>query len=130
MWRWLRAPTSGHLTASIGEGSEVDGRCRLVGVAIVAGRVTGDFLTADELIVAESGCITATVRAAVIVVRGAITGNVVATERVELTATAHVVGDVETPALTMADGAVLDGHCHITRVRDDAPGDPIAAVAR
>jgi cytoskeletal protein CcmA (bactofilin family) len=128
MWKRKTARKPDHLTVVVGEGSEVDGRCRFSGVSIVEGRVSGDLLAADELIVGQRGQITATVRAQVVIVRGAVTGNIIAADRVELASTAHVVGDIETPALTMADGAILDGHCRITRTREDAQ-QPRAIVA-
>jgi cytoskeletal protein CcmA (bactofilin family) len=129
MWkRDVRKPD--HLTVVVGEGSEIDGRCRFTGVSIVEGRVTGDLVAADELIVGARGHISATVRAQIVVVRGAVTGNIVAADRVELASTAHVVGDIETPVLTMADGAILEGHCRITRTRDSAQPTAIPALAQ
>jgi cytoskeletal protein CcmA (bactofilin family) len=130
MWKRVTARPPDQLTVVVGEGSEIDGRCRFTGIAIVEGRVTGDVVTADELIVGERGHIASTVRARIVIVRGAVTGNVVAADRVELASTAHVVGDIETPVLTMADGAILDGHCRITRTREDAQPAAIVAFAR
>lgn len=117
----------------MGEGCEIEGRCRLVGAAIVEGRVAGDRLIADELIVGDRGAVTADVHVNTIVIRGAVTGNIVAAERVELAPTARVVGDIETPVLAMADGAVLDGHCRITRRQDElrveAQAESVAVAA-
>ena len=130
MWKRVTARTPDHLTVVVGEGSEVDGRCRFTGVAIVEGRIAGDLVAADELIVGQRGHIAATIRAQVVIVRGVVNGNVIAAERVELASSAHVVGDIETPVLTMADGAILDGHCRITRTREDAQPAAIVALAR
>jgi cytoskeletal protein CcmA (bactofilin family) len=44
-----------------------------------------------------------------ITVSGAVTGNVTASERVVLQPSASVDGDITTPRLTMADGAVVKG---------------------
>jgi cytoskeletal protein CcmA (bactofilin family) len=126
MWGRRRTPKTNGLMVSLGPGCEIEGRCRLVGVALIDGRVTGDSLTADELIIADGGSVTATVRANVVIVRGAVTGNIVAADRVELTPTAHVIGDIETPLLTIVDGAVLEGHCRITKGRSEPHPGPLA----
>ncbi len=117
----------------MGEGCEIEGRCRLVGAAIVEGRVSGDRLVADELVVGDRGAVTADVHVQTVIVRGTVIGNIVASERVELAPTARVVGAIETPVLAMADGAVLEGHCRITRrhgeLRDEAQAESVAVSA-
>ena len=101
MWPFSRRSDAKSLAVFIGAGSEVDGRCRFTGTTIIDGRVTGDFLTADHLIIDESGTVASVVKATVVIVKGTVTGNVDATQRVELLATGRVTGDIETPALTM-----------------------------
>jgi len=59
----------------------------------------------------------ATVRTATLVVRGEVVGNVTASEQVVLEASARVTGDVEAPVIVMAKGAVLDGHCRMTKAK-------------
>jgi len=46
----------------------------------------------------------------VVTIGGSITGNVTATERVDLKATGSVEGDIKTPRFAMAEGAVVRGH--------------------
>jgi cytoskeletal protein CcmA (bactofilin family) len=125
---WGRRTATGRdrLVAIVGEGCEIEGRCRLVGAALVEGRITGDRLIADELVIGDRGAVTADVHADAVVVRGSVTGNIAAAERVELASTARVTGDIETPVLAMADGAVLEGHCRITTRRgSDAPAEAV-----
>jgi cytoskeletal protein CcmA (bactofilin family) len=124
VWFRPRSHRSDRLAAVIGEGCEIEGRCRFAGVAVVEGRVSADLVTADELIVEESATIVATVQAKVVVVRGAITGRIVSGQRVELGRTARVNGDIESPVLVVADGAIFHGRCEVTRPLGD-----IAAAA-
>jgi len=42
---------------------------------------------------------------------------VTASEQVVLEASARVTGDVEAPVIVMAKGAVLDGHCRMTKAK-------------
>ena len=74
---------------------DVDGRGRLeIGPE---GRVEGD-ARADELVIA-----------------GSVEGEVCARERIELCDGARIRGNLQTPSLTMQEGAVLDGRCSIER---------------
>ncbi len=88
--------------------------------------MAGDVLTADHLVVGAAGSVAGVVNATVVIVRGTVTGNIVAAERVELAAAARVIGDIETPVLAMESGAVLEGHCRIVRMRDNA--QPVGVV--
>ena len=48
---------------------------------------------------------------------GNVTGDITATERVELQASATVEGDIHTPRLVIADGAALNGSVEITKAQ-------------
>ena len=126
MWLRRRASRADGSTVFIGEGCTIEGGCHFSGVAIIAGRVSGDRIAAEHLIVSPSGNVSGVVRATVVTVGGTIEGTIVATERVELLATARVTGDIETPAITMDCGAVLDGRCHMMRAT--AAESPVALV--
>jgi cytoskeletal protein CcmA (bactofilin family) len=46
----------------------------------------------------------------IVTIGGSVTGNVTATEKVDLKATGSVQGDIRTPRFAMAEGAVVRGH--------------------
>jgi cytoskeletal protein CcmA (bactofilin family) len=50
-----------------------------------------------------------------ITVGGSITGNVTATEKIDLKSTGSIAGDISTPRLAMADGAVIHGRVETGR---------------
>jgi cytoskeletal protein CcmA (bactofilin family) len=52
--------------------------------------------------------------AKVITISGAVTGSVMATERLELRASGSVVGNLTAPCLLMADGAQLAGRVNVS----------------
>jgi cytoskeletal protein CcmA (bactofilin family) len=126
MWLRRRQSTANGSTVFIGDGCTIEGDCQFKGVAIVAGRITGDRISAEHLIVSPTGSVTGVVHATVVTVSGTIEGAIVAGERVELLATARVTGDIQTPAITMDCGAVLDGRCRT--VRGPAAESPGALV--
>jgi cytoskeletal protein CcmA (bactofilin family) len=130
MWPFRSRPDEKSLAVFIGAGSEFDGRCRFTGTTIVDGRITGDLLAAEHLIIGESGMVASVVNATVVIVKGTLTGNVAATQRVELSGTARVTGDIETPALTMEAGATVNGHCRISPAQREPSVGVIVPLAR
>ena len=114
-WRRKRRdPRPDDLTAFVDEGSEIEGRYTFRGTAMLNGRFQGEIVTADTLIVGEKGEVRATIRAGTVIVCGEVVGEIVATQRLELRATARVSGDIEAAALMVDDGATLDGRCRMT----------------
>ena len=97
------------------------------------GKLTGEITSADTLIIGEKGVVNATVRAGTLLVSGEVTGNILATVRVELRGTARVFGDVEAPVIVVEEGVLFDGHCRMTKRADQpalvAPQRDLSVVA-
>lgn len=70
------------------------------------GRVT---LPDHTLTIGPAADIKASISAKVVVIMGAVTGNVAAGEKVEIRATGSVTGDLTSPRLVVADGGHLRG---------------------
>src|SRR2546425_12222442 len=108
---------AGDLAAFIDEGSELEGKYTFHGTVMLNGKFSGEIHTDDTLIIGEQGIINATVHAGTIVISGEVTGNVLATERVELRGSARVFGDVEAPVVGVEEGVLFEGHCKMPRGR-------------
>jgi cytoskeletal protein CcmA (bactofilin family) len=68
-------------------------------------------LTVDGPVTVEPGAVVeADIGASTLSVGGHVTGNVTATERVDLLHGGRLVGDVKSSRLTIADGAVFKGN--------------------
>ncbi len=67
---------------------------------------------AGTLIVAETAEVQGNIFVATAIVEGLLRGDIRATERVELGGAARVMGNIETPALSIQPGAVFEGQCH------------------
>ena len=55
--------------------------------------------------------ITAHIRAASVSVAGKVSGDIVATQRIEIRPSAKVSGNITAPVLSMHEGALFEGHC-------------------
>jgi cytoskeletal protein CcmA (bactofilin family) len=79
----------------------------------IEGRVIGKVFAQEGekavITLAESGCIEGEVHAPVVVINGVLTGDVYASERVELAAKARVEGNVHYRVVEMCAGATLTG---------------------
>jgi cytoskeletal protein CcmA (bactofilin family) len=91
----------------------VPGEFRFEGDLRVDGYVTGLVRSqTGTLMVSESGEVHTDLFVPVAIVDGLVRGDIRATERVELGSTARVMGNIETPSLSVQPGAVFEGHCH------------------
>src|SRR3982750_4339484 len=98
------------VTAWIGQGVVVEGRITSAQDLRIDGKVDGTIEVGDHgLIIGASAEVKANLVARAMVISGTVTGNVSATERVDLHATGSVVGDITTPRLIMAEGAFVKG---------------------
>ena len=76
----------------------------------IDGKVEGTIEVGDHvLIVGPRAAVKANLVAKSMLIGGTVIGNVTATERLDLQATASVEGDISSPRLVMVDGAVVKG---------------------
>lgn len=83
----------------------------------IHGRVTADDGSAAVVTIADNGHIEGEVRAPVVVISGRMTGDVHASERIELAAHARVNGNIHYKVVEMAAGAMITGRL----IHADAP---------
>ena len=81
----------------------------------INGRFEGTLDTAGSLIIGEGAEVKATIRGELVVVGGTMTGEIVASKRVELVPPARFSGKLTTPSLIVREGAVLDGQVDMAR---------------
>lgn len=70
--------------------------------------------TEGTLIVAEHGKLEGNVEVTLALIDGVFKGNITATEGVVVENHAVVIGDIDTPALTIRGGAIIEGRCQFT----------------
>ena len=98
----------------LGPGVQLDGKLRFTGTVRIDATFRGSIVTEDVVIVGERARIEASITCGTAVVNGAVTGNIDATNAVEVTSTGRVRGDVETPTLAVERGALVEGGLKIT----------------
>lgn len=97
----------------------VVGTLRFTDDLLVDGSVEGEITSDGVLTVGANAVIQAgeknkvAVRTKSAIIHGRVTGDVVVTERVELAATAELVGDITAARIAIQEGAVFVGHCTV-----------------
>ncbi len=77
---------------------------------IIEGRVEGEITLKKHLTIESTGVIIANVKTESFTIKGEMQGNMTASDRVEVTAGARVVGNIVAPRVVLADGARFKGH--------------------
>ena len=102
------------IKAYLGENMVFKGDLSFDGTVRIDGKFEGHVNTNDTLIIGETGDVVAEIVAGTVICKGKVKGAIVAATRVEMHASSKVVGDVQSPSLTMELGAVLDGNCDMS----------------
>jgi cytoskeletal protein CcmA (bactofilin family) len=79
------------------------------------GKFRGESFSADTLYLGLEGEVEAEVRVTVGFISGQVKGNITARERIELSRSARIFGNIVTPILVLEEGAVFDGQCKTSR---------------
>ena len=104
----------GTLSGFMGAGIELKGEANFKGLMRVDGHFNGKITSeGGRLIVSDNGVVDADVSVGVAQILGTVNGDVVASQKIELGRTAKVVGNIQTPELTIEQGAVFEGNCRM-----------------
>ena len=95
----------------LSEGAQFSGLVVLPESARIDGFVTGEVIGAKLVWIGRNARVVARIEAEEVVVEGRVEGAIRARDRVDVTSTARVEGDIETPRLILADGSCLRGRC-------------------
>ncbi len=105
------APQPLEARAYLDQGSKVSGKLTFEGPARIDGQVDGEISAKDSVIIGESAVVTAQIKAASIIVAGKVSGDITASQRIEIRPSAKVLGNLTSPVLVVHEGAVFEGHC-------------------
>jgi len=112
-----REINEGTFSAFVGSGMAITGQVSFKSMLRVDGHFSGRIFSEEgTLMVAAGGRVDANVVVALARIHGVLTGDIIATDRVELGRTAKVTGNIQAPSLIVEPGAVWDGRCRMKPV--------------
>ena len=120
-------PPQERRTAWIGRSVFIQGNVVSAEDLTIDGRLEGTIEVGDHLLtIGPDAIIQANLKARAIVIHGAVTGNVTATERIEIHETASVEGDITAPRLAVHAGGVLHGRIDTGAAKTNVSPFPMA----
>ena len=81
---------------------------------LIRGRLSGNIVSRGVLVVDEEAVVEANIDASRVIIRGLVKGDVTASEKVEVTITGKLMGNVKAPEILMETGCTFNGRCTMT----------------
>jgi len=103
------------IKAYLGSDALFRGTLTFEGTVRIDGKFEGQVKTNDTLVIGETGDMKADVNVGTLVCKGKLNGAVVASKKIEMHPASKITGNIQTPALSIELGAVLDGHLKMTK---------------
>jgi len=94
----------------IGSSLVIDGEISGDEDLVIQGTVKGRISLKESLFVESSGVVEADIETQNVEIAGRVTGNISASDKVELKTDCRVVGDIKAPRILIADGAAFKGN--------------------
>ena len=105
---------SDKLEMVLGENSTITGDVESSGTVLVEGTIIGN-IHGEKVILGEKAYVKGDIQANAISLGGKLEGHLKGKETVEIKGTGRVTGDIFTKSLSMMDGAIFNGACHMDR---------------
>ena len=104
------------MSAGIGKSIRIKGEIIAREPFRISGHVDGTIdVDGHTLTVAEEATVAATVTADTVVIQGNVKGELWATTKIEVSATASIEGGISAPAISISEGAVINGRVETTQ---------------
>jgi cytoskeletal protein CcmA (bactofilin family) len=81
---------------------------------MIQGKFSGSIDAKGVLVVDEEAVVGANINAYKVIIRGSVKGDVTAVEKVEVTTTGKLAGNVKAPEISMETGCTFNGRCTMT----------------
>lgn len=103
------------INSIIGEGTLIEGDYTAKGAVRMDGCIQGNVQVSGVLILGASGKICGNVSVSSAVIGGELIGNLEAENKVELTGSAKVIGDIKTNGIVIDENAIFQGRCDMNQ---------------
>lgn len=121
----------GRLSGFVGHGTTLTGETEFHAMLRVDGHLIGTVTSeSGTLIIGTNGQVDANISVAAAMINGAVNGDIVATEKLQLGRTARVMGNIHSPRLIVEEGAILEGSCNMLKAREVQEEEAVAAAAQ
>lgn len=106
-----------HLSSDV----EIKGTLKFQNDLVFDGKIEGEIISNATLTVGKSAHVQGEVKSKSVIINGSVQGNIDAAERVELKATAQLIGDLRAARIIIEDGATFVGKSEVSPNKSGAP---------
>lgn len=115
---------SAEIKTIIAEDIEIVGSVKSASDVQLAGKLNGDLTCNGNAVIGETATVKGNINANSTTVKGQITGNVSVKDRIELSSTARLNGDIRSKRLSVEDGATFVGKSEVNPTGSAQPRPP------
>ena len=108
---------------------EIKGNLKFSGELNFAGKLDGEIQSEGALTLGDEGVIRGNIQLHSVVLRGKVSGNVSAKEKIEIKSRGELFGDLRAPKLVIEEGATFVGKCEVNPNKSSALPPPLVAGA-
>jgi cytoskeletal protein CcmA (bactofilin family) len=94
--------------------TKINGQLSFEGPAQIDGQIDGEIVAQSTLVIGHDALVKAKIKAASVVVAGTVSGEISASERIELQPSAKMSGSLAAPKIAVHEDAVFEGNCTMT----------------
>lgn len=105
-----------------GDHAKIEGKFEIADSLEIQCEIGGELDVGGKLVIGERGVVNADVRTVDAVIMGSYEGNMVATGNVEIAATGHVTGNLQTDSLVINRGGFFNGN--VAKIKESSPVRP------
>lgn len=105
----------------IGEGTQFEGNIKSEASIRIEGRITGDIVSNGDVTVGDQGTANSSISARNVIVAGVVRGNVMAKEKLTITATGQLHGNTSSKTLIIDDGGLFMGNSKMETAKAKNP---------
>lgn len=109
----------------VGTSVKLKGNLKSDGDIFVDGIVAGEIKTKGSVKIGPNANVIASIKAKNVSVSGSVQGNIEAGDRLEITQSGRVLGDIAASVLSISAGAVFSGKSQMVDSHKDMPKEPV-----
>jgi cytoskeletal protein CcmA (bactofilin family) len=108
---------------------EIKGNLKFAGELTFAGKLEGEIQSEGALTLGDEAVVRGNMQLHSVVLRGKVSGNVSAREKIEIRSKGELLGDIRAPKLVIEEGATFVGKCEVNPNKATALPPPIVMAA-
>ena len=119
------AASNGSNITMIATSTHIEGEIKGAGEVRIEGTIKGKIDCSATVFIDRNGQVDGEIKGETIVVSGKVKGDVIGTQKLELTPTAEVEGDITSPRILIREGATFEGQLFITGRKGAKKPEPV-----